>query len=295
MKARISIVIPTYRREEILLATLKYLCELKPTPDEIILVDQTRTHQGHVQDKLASIENNGDIRWIRLSVPSIPHAMNVGLQEAKNEIVLFLDDDIIPDKQLIEGHLRAQTEGYSIVAGQVLQPGERPLSDEGSSAFKFCSGKRQLINKLMGGNFSIKRQLAMNLGGFDENFVHVAYRFEAEFADRAIAAGEKILFEPAASINHLKAAKGGTRSFGEHLKTIKSSHAVGAYYYLMISKLVQHRLFQIMIRPFRSVRTKYHLSHPWWIPITLMAEVMGLGWALFLRLRGPRYIEIQKK
>jgi len=40
----------------------------------------------------------------------------------------------------------------------------------------------------MGGNFSVKRDLALRLGGFDENFVHVAYRFEAEFCDRAISA-----------------------------------------------------------------------------------------------------------
>src|SRR4029078_2122533 len=98
----------------------------------------------------------------------------------------------------------------------------------------------------MGGNFSIERNRALNLGGFDENFVHVAYRFEAEFAARAIAAGEKIWFEPDASIRHIKASTGGPRSYGEHLTTIKPSHSVGEYYYLMRSKALPGRVSKIV-------------------------------------------------
>jgi GT2 family glycosyltransferase len=237
----ISVIIPTYRREEILLDTLKYLCELKPAPGDIILVDQTSRHQDHVQEKLASLEKNGDIRWIRLSAPSIPHAMNVGLKEAKNEIVLFLDDDIIPDKELIKAHLCAYAEGHKVVADQVLQPSEEPLSDDGAGEFRFCSEKKQLISEVMGANVSIKRDLALALDRFDENFVHVAYRFESEFAARALDAGERILFEPAASIRHLRSQAGGTRSYGEHLRTVKPSHSVGEYYYLLRSKLVRRR------------------------------------------------------
>lgn len=290
----ISVIIPTYRREEILLDTLKYLCELNPAPGEIILVDQTSRHQDHVQEKLASLEKNGNIRWIRLSAPSIPHAMNVGLKEAKNEIVLFLDDDIIPDKELIKAHLCAHAEGHNIVAGQVLQPGEEPLSDDGSGGFRFCSNRRQWVNEFIGGNFSVNRNMAIKLGGFDENFVHVAYRFETEFSDRALSVGEKILFESAASIRHLKVPSGGTRSYGEHLKTIKPSHTVGAYYYLLRSKRIKSRFFKMAGRCFRSIRTRHHLHNPWWIPLTLVSEFLGFLWAIFLFLRGPRYISVHE-
>jgi len=49
--------------------------------------------------------------------------MNLGLQEAKGEIVLFLDDDIIPDRNLISANLKAceQFSETSAVTGQVLQ------------------------------------------------------------------------------------------------------------------------------------------------------------------------------
>jgi GT2 family glycosyltransferase len=289
---RISVVIPTYQRERVLVETINHLRELQSGPAEILVVDQTGEHEPDTQQVLVELESAGKIRWIRLSRPSITHAMNVGLQEARNEIVLFLDDDTIPGADLISAHTRAHaTRDCNIIAGQVLQPGKEPLSDEpGEAGFRFCSNRRQHISELMGGNFSIKREVALKMGGFDENFVHVAYRFEAEFASRALAAGEKILFEPEASIRHLKASTGGTRSYGEHLTTIKPSHSVGEYYYLLSSKRVPRRMLKILARPLRAIRTRHHLSHPWWIPGTLLAETWGFLWAVALAARGPRLI-----
>jgi len=259
-------------------------------------VDQTPEHRETTDRELARLEGTGKIRWIRLANPSITHAMNMGLEHAQNDVVLFLDDDIIPGKSLIAAHARAQSQqGCNIVAGQVLQPGEEPLSEESNGAgFRFYSSRRQIISELMGGNFSIKRDTAMRIGGFDENFVQVAYRFEAEFAARALAAGEKILFEPDASIRHLKASTGGTRSYGEHLTTIKPSHSVGEYYYLLRARNVRSRMPKILGRPIRAIRTRHHLSHPWWIPATLIAETWGFIWAVGLAARGPRLIGEQR-
>ena len=289
---RISVVIPTYQRERVLVETIDYLLRLEPGPEEVLIVDQTAEHNADTELVLAELERKGKIRWLRLSRPSITHAMNVGLQEARNEIVLFLDDDIIPGANLISGHIRAHaTQGCNIVAGQVLQPGEQPLDDDPSLAgFRFRSSHRQDVSELMGGNFSINRSLAIRLGGFDENFVHVAYHFEAEFSSRAIAAGERILFEPVASIRHLKVSTGGTRSYGKHLTTIRPSHSVGEYYYLLRSERITSRIHKILTRPLRAIRTRHHLSHPWWIPATLFAETWGFVWALSLAARGPRLI-----
>lgn len=290
--APLSAVIPTYRREQVLLNTVTQLLSLNPAPSEILIVDQTTDHEEETIQTLKKWEQTGKIRWLRLEAPSVTHAMNIGLQQASQPVVLFLDDDIIPGANLIAAHANAQSRpGYNIIAGQVLQPGEEPLTTEQEfEKFRFCSAQTQYISELMGGNFSIKRELALRLGGFDENFVHVAYRFEAEFANRALRAGEKILFEPAASIRHLKAAAGGTRSYGHHLTTVKPSHSVGDYYYLFRAKGITNRFFKILARPLRSVRTRHHLTHPWWILPTLVAETVGLIWAIFLALRGPRLI-----
>jgi GT2 family glycosyltransferase len=287
----LSAVIPTYQREQVLLDTIDHLLSLATPPAEIVVVDQTPEHEPHTDGELTRLEGEGSIRWIRLVHPSITHAMNVGLELARSDIVLFLDDDIIPDQDLIAAHARAHETGRSIVAGQVLQPGEEPFTERvGVNTFLFRSNRRQDISELMGGNFSIKRELALRLGGFDENFVHVAYRFEAEFASRALASGAKILFEPAASIRHLKASKGGTRAYGEHLTTIRPSHSVGAYYYFIRARSVPRRLAGIALRPLRAVRTRHHLLHPWWILPTLVAEFLGFAWAVLLAIRGPRLI-----
>jgi len=299
-KASLSVVIPTFRREQVLVDTITYLLQQDAAPSEIVVVDQSPTHEARVQMALETWEREDRISWIRLSAPSITHAMNVGLLKAQTDIVLFLDDDIVPGNELLLAHVRAHMEpGCNIVAGQVLQPGEYvseakdDVDDAGGAVargFRFSSNRRRWIDEVMGGNFSIKRSVALKLGGFDENFVHVAYRFEAEFCGRAIAAGERILFEPAASIRHLKARAGGTRSFGDHLTTARPSHAVGAYYYFLRARGVRNRIWQIVMRPFRAVRTRHHLRRPWWILLTLIAEIGGLLWAFALFLRGPRLL-----
>jgi glycosyltransferase involved in cell wall biosynthesis len=293
---RISVIIPTYRRERVLVDTIAHLLDLEHAASEILVVDQTPEHEPATQRKLAELEGEKRIRWIRLSHASITHAMNVGLKQAGNDVVLFVDDDIVPGAELVAAHARDHARGHNIVAGQVLQPGETPVGEEQcDQGLTFRSNRAQFVTELMGGNFSIKRKLALELGGFDENFVHVAYRFEAEFAARAVAVGEKIWFEPEASIRHLRAVSGGTRSYGDHLKTIKPSHSVGAYYYLLRSKETPDRLLKILARPIRAIRTKHHLSHPWWIPPTLVAEAAGFFWAVALVVRGPRLIACKEQ
>lgn len=292
MTMSVSVVIPTYRREQVLAESIRYLHALHPPADEIVIVDQSEQHDPQTAAALQAWHDAGRICWLRLTQPSITHAMNTGLTQARSEIVLFLDDDIIPHANLIAAHARAHAENIcNIVAGQVLQPGEEVLAEPPAMGeFLFRSGQRAWVHELMGGNFSVKKATALKLGGFDENFVRVAYRFEAEFCDRATTAGEKILFEPAASIRHLKAGAGGTRSFGEHLTTVKPHHAVGAYYFLLRARHVKKRWWHMLLRPLRAVRTRHHLRHPWWIPLTLAAEFAGFIWALGLRLRGPNLI-----
>jgi glycosyltransferase involved in cell wall biosynthesis len=124
--ANISVVIPTYQREKVLLNTINYLQSLNQCPAEIIVVDQTLKHERKTDQLLSRFDKNGIIRWIRLQSPSIPKAMNIGIYEASHPIVLFVDDDIIPAKSLIGAHEAAYQESEDIwaIVGQVLQPGE---------------------------------------------------------------------------------------------------------------------------------------------------------------------------
>jgi GT2 family glycosyltransferase len=283
----ISIAIPTYRREAVLLATIEYLLALQPRAAEILVLDQTESHGPDTDARLRLLAESGAIRWLRLPHPSIPAAMNEGLRQARQDIVLFLDDDIRPEPELIDAHLRAhERHPDGLVAGRVIQPWQEGIdfASAPEQGFHFASTRPALIREFMGGNFSVRRDLAVALGGFDENFVKVAYRFEAEFASRFVARGGAILFEPRACLHHLKEVAGGTRTFGEHLTTWRPDHAVGAYYHSLRSK----KFGEFIVRPCRAVATRYHVQHPWRIPATLVAELGGMFWALALYIRGPK-------
>ena len=285
----LTVVIATYRRESVLLDSLQHLLTMKPAGREIIVVDQTEQHEPSTQQQLQHLHDHGSIRWLRRAQPSIPAAMNGGLLAAQSDIVLFLDDDILPDNALVAAHRRAQAEYPGLVAGQVLQPDERPVALEVGERFRFNSTAPASIDEFMGGNFSVRRDYALTLGGFDENFVGAAYRFEAEFAFRFTQRYGPIRFEPGASIHHLQASAGGTRAHGHHLHTIKPGHSVGAYYYWLRTR-VPGWWWSMMLRPLRSIRTRHHLRQPWWIPFTLIAEMRGLVMALRLASQGPRLL-----
>jgi len=288
----VTVAIPTYRREKVLLETVDYLLALNPGPAEIILVDQTIEHEKATAEKLAELNNGGRIRWIKLPAPSITHAMNQALSLAKQEVVLFLDDDIRPEENLIAAHHAAhQTHADILVAGRVIQPWEEGRDFSGDEHFHFAGLKPAWINEFMGGNFSLRRDVAISLGGFDENFVRVAYRFEAEFAYRFRSSGRKIYFEPQACLHHLKEAAGGTRTYGEHLTTWRPDHAVGAYYFALRTKSFAGCLQDFISRPIKALMTRHHLKRPWWIPLTMIAELRGMLWALSLTIRGPEFVK----
>jgi GT2 family glycosyltransferase len=291
----LTIVVPTYGRDEVLLETLRSLFALNPPASEIIVVDQTKKHGSQVSCALDAWQTSGWIRWLRLKNPSIPGAMNRGLLEASHQFVLFLDDDIIPHSTLVEAHASAlEKTGAALVAGRVIQPWQagHDVSDEGG--FHFASLRPAWISDFMGGNFSGRRDAMLRLGGFDERFVRVAYNFEAEFAHRLRRAGCRIYYEPAASIHHLQVSGGGTRTFGDHLRSHRPYHAVGAYYFILRTWSGWLSLGRFLGRPLRAIATRHHLRQPWWIPATLVAELSGMAWAIVLAAQGPRYVSSRK-
>jgi GT2 family glycosyltransferase len=285
---RISIVIPTLHRGQVLIDSLRDLLALPCGPDEVLLVDQTPEHPEDVQAGLQALAADPRVRWLRLQQPSIPRAMNTGLREACGDAVLFLDDDIVPHEQLVQAHREAQARP-GLVAGQVLQPGQEPRTLASGEMHRFDSNQPAEITEFMGGNFSVDRAQALALGGFDENFIGAAYRFEAEFAARWRQRYGTIRFQPGASIRHLAVPAGGTRAHGHHLRTAQPAHSTGAYYYLLVAR-PPGWLGQAFVRPLRAVRTRHHLRQPWWIPVTMLAELRGMWRAWRLHRSGPRLL-----
>lgn len=291
IRLQLTAVIATYRREMILVDTIRALLALRDAPSEIVVVDQTESHDQEVQGHLEQFAARGSIRWIRIEQPSIPAAMNIGLLAARCEIVMFVDDDVLPHHDLVAGHLAAHRTGKGqLIAGRVVQPWEVELDFERFADRLYCGTRARAVTEFIGCNFSVRRSACLDVGGFDENFVRVAYRYEAEFAHRFLASRRVIWFEPAASLHHLKAASGGTRTFGDFLRTLQPDHAVGAYYFafrtLRGGALWQAAASRVLL----SVTTRHHLRRPWWIPATLVGELRALVWAFAMNARGPRHI-----
>jgi len=318
MSQQLSIVIPTYGRDEVLCDTIASLLQIDRGAYEIIVMDQTQRHDPHSERRLAEWQRNGEIQWRRLHAPSITEAMNQGVLAAAGDIVLFLDDDIIPDPNLLHNHLSAYEqypEAWATV-GQVLQPEDwenaetrqnippraniqsddsRDVSPYSTLSadlrFPFNGEMSGWIGNVMAGNLSVERERFLELGGFDENFIPpVAYRFETEFAKRIIVSGGGIWFEPSASIRHLRAPSGGTRSHGSHLTSASPVHGVGDYYYALRCGHGWERLLYMLRRPFREVRTRFHLRHPWYIPVKFIGELRAMAEAVQLYRQGPRLI-----
>lgn len=295
----LSIAIATYERGEVLLDTVRALLALEDPADELLVIDQTAAPPPAVAQQLAAWDASGEIRWLRLERPSVTHAMNLGLQEAQSEIVLFVDDDIIPSPRLVTAHRFSyeRHDGVCGVVGQVLQPGEVPTpvshSCSGSGfrrdlSFRFCSTEPRAVANVIGCNMSVLRTRALDVGGFDENFTGAAYRFETEFCRRLLAAGGEVRFEPAGSVRHLRVSRGGTRAGGGHMASASPRHGMGDYYFALQSGVTWETAAYMLRRPFREVRTRFHLRHPWYIPVKLIGEVRAFWAAVAAWRRGPQ-------
>jgi GT2 family glycosyltransferase len=285
----ITVAIPTYNRATIVAETVERLFALDPAPDTIIVVDQSAEENA----VLAEWHRQGRIQLIRLDAPSIPRAMNEALLAAATAVVLYLDDDVEPSPGLIAAHERghASEETWAVV-GQILQPGETPMhfqQPEDDLEFHFSHDEGRFVRNVMAGNLSVKREQAISIGGFDENFIGAGYRFETDFALRLTAADGRIWFSPEASLRHLKLSSGGLRSFGDHRSSPSPAHSVGDYYFA-----IHHRppLWRYALRRLRkNVATRYHLAHPWTIPTKLIGEWRGLLLARRLARGGRRLLQ----
>ena len=296
----VSVAIPTYRRGEILLRTLGLLFRLDPPPGEVLVVDQTEAQPVEVEQNLRRMETEGRIRLLRFSPPSIPRAMNTGLQEAKGAVVLFVDDDVEPAPDLVAAHAARHASGCAAVCGQVLQPGEAPDPEanrgsrgEGFRAdldFRFCGTETTELRNVMAGNLSVSRAAALAIGGFDEHFLGSAFRFETDFARRMVAAGHRILFAPEASLRHLRSPAGGTRSLGDHLERPSPLHAVGDYYFALGHARGSERAAYLFRRLFRETVNRYHLRHPGKMPAKVFSELRAFCWAIRFHRSGPRLL-----
>jgi len=270
----VSVVVATYGREETLCQTLSHLFDLDYPSYEIIVVDQTPTHTPVTERFLA--EHRDRFQYVRSEPPSLPRARNVGVTRATGEIVVFLDDDVIPAPSLLRAHVEAYDEPtVGGVAGQVLVPGEPRLAtdrvgqvvDRRYRHYNFNSTVVTDALFAQGCNMSFRRALIDEAGGFEPAFASNSTFEEIDLCLRLHRLGYRLRFEPQASVLHLVEASGGCGNRRGGLK----------WYYWFL-----HNLFLLALRhqPLLSLariawdeaRTIVRvLRDPWLLPLWLVA------------------------
>lgn len=81
-KSFISIVIPTYGRDAVLVDSIRQLLALAVPADELLVIDQTLEHDEETEKRLSGWDAEGRIRWIRHQPPGHVGGLNRGLHDS---------------------------------------------------------------------------------------------------------------------------------------------------------------------------------------------------------------------
>ena len=232
MNPRLSIVIPTYARGRVLCDTLRALLVMDLERCEVIIIDQNVAHEPATRDYLASIAHR--IKHVRLDPPSLARARNLGWKMAAADIVLYLDDDVIPHAGLLDGHRGSYDEpAVGGVAGRVVTIGyaasetPSPRSRWPAVGWLFFNLAQTVpcdVASARGCNMSFRRAVIEELGGFDERYT-APYRGESDFCFRMRRRGYRLVFEPKAAVDHLMHEQGGVRTTGKD-ESLRLQHHV---------------------------------------------------------------------
>ena len=99
---QLSIIIPTFNRDQILWESVKPLLKQVNEGDEIIIIDQNNPPLKLSPEIPASI-----VKIFRQKKPSLTQARNLGIEYSSGTHILFLDDDIYPDDNLLQNLRKA--------------------------------------------------------------------------------------------------------------------------------------------------------------------------------------------
>jgi GT2 family glycosyltransferase len=207
----ISVIIPTYNGAHKILKALDGLAGQTRLPEEVIVViDGSSDHTATMlkewkapfkEFKVLSFENGGR------SV-----ARNRGAAAATGELLVFLDDDMRADKQLIaihEAHHRRHP--GSLLTGAQIDKSDGSQSDftafkvylshKWSSELQDYSGVELPPNLtfLTAANFSVSRSSFFTLGTFDERLTDAE---DYDLAIRARKAGIPLFYDHSAFAHH---------------------------------------------------------------------------------------------
>jgi len=191
---KLSVVVPTLNRAAVLASTIDCIERQTVSHDlyEVLVIDNNSTDD--TQAVLAAKSKTySNLRIFSQSKKGAAATRNVGIREATGEIILFIDDDIYADPDLVEAHLRfhEQNPNASII-GEIISPWDhatdpflRYLRDKRIfNPYTIARGPMD-FSYYHTGNVSTRRSALLQAGGFNEEFffygmedIELGYRLE---------------------------------------------------------------------------------------------------------------------
>lgn len=197
-----SIVMPTYQRRDVVCEAVRALTRVRYSGQIELIVVVDGSTDG-TADALRAIPVPFPSRVVEQPNGGASEARNRGAALARNGIILFLDDDMIVEPDLIEQHARFHCEGADAVIGNTpIHPGS-PAGFLPESVARWIASTS--VNSplspfdIFSGQLSVRRPLFEKLGGFDTAFTSAAAfgNEDADFGVRLLAASD-VRHNPAA-------------------------------------------------------------------------------------------------
>lgn len=158
-----SIVIPTYNEGEDIEACLKSAIAQNHRSKEIIVIDGASTDG--TQEILKKYEKKGAVRAIyQKERKGVAHARNLGIQEARGEIVVLLNADNLPQPDFLTSIQRHYEEGadFVVVWPEAVNT-ERVIADFlNSQAHHWYDNRDDLV---WSEGFSVRKEAILLVGG----------------------------------------------------------------------------------------------------------------------------------
>jgi glycosyltransferase involved in cell wall biosynthesis len=214
----VSVVIPTLARPAKILTTVEHLLSLQaPGLIEVIVVDQSPEINTGL-DSLSSLDAR--LHVLRDPVRNVSRARNLGARHTQGEIIVFLDDDLLPCRDYFYSLQQAlATHCSEFLTGPVIDPGFRlrsrseidpPILARIESGHDVQRDVDFAYRPLWSGsgNFIGHKSAFLASGGFDENL----YRFneDAELCHRIGLKRFSLTYDPALAVDHVDEKVGGT-------------------------------------------------------------------------------------
>jgi GT2 family glycosyltransferase len=251
----LSVVLPTYNRVDRLKRVLAGLEQQDFARAEFELIVVSDGATDGTNDFLKQVNTPLQLRPIFQRNQGVAAARNHGVYRAHGQIILFIDDDVVPDKQLLSEHWQTHSrhDGDIVLMGPMLTPPGFAMSPwvlwEQTMLYKqyesMLNGRWQpTARQFYTGNTSLAREHILAVGGFDPAFrraedVELAYRL----ADR----GLRFLFNPKAVGYHF-----AERAFGSWLEI--------PYAYGRNDVIFTRKKGQSWLLP--AIMTEFHTRHP---------------------------------